>query len=378
MEGCYFVAYGRGTDIWHVGTLRVESRAGQLFASGDLYAFESTGEGFPEIGTMPPPGSGVPSFPIANYNYYLRVTQIVPAKTGFTLSFEPYRFLPRAMRRLDGAMGRWERETAMTLRMLPAQAPEGYLTPEMFFVGDVAADSKEPELARSLQMGRVSPLLRKTVIEIDRAAESEVPLHNGAGGTWASVFAGFGWDGRIIESDRDIRKDDPAPWTEGEAQAAMRAYRDSADLDAEWRYHLLVVPRVDLLSGADGIMHDHDEESAREGAVIGSHGVFPESDPKWGSFRGRRLGETPGLFRTAVHEIGHAMGLDHNDTGFCFMRPTRGIAAGATADQPFPGNIVWAFDPKDQERLRHWPDVGVRPGGTKRAAVGVPLPDRSG
>ena len=46
--------------------------------------------------------------------------------------------------------------------------------------------------------------------------------------------------------------------------------------------------------------------------------------------------------------------------------------------QPFPTNIVWAFDPKDQQRLRHWPDIGVRPGGPNAVALGMPLPDQSG
>ena len=38
---------------------------------------------------------------------------------------------------------RWEREPTIRLRMLPAEAPEGYLTPEMFFVGDVVPDSPD-------------------------------------------------------------------------------------------------------------------------------------------------------------------------------------------------------------------------------------------
>ena len=35
-DGCYFLVYGRENDIWYEGTLRVQSRSGHLFASGDL------------------------------------------------------------------------------------------------------------------------------------------------------------------------------------------------------------------------------------------------------------------------------------------------------------------------------------------------------
>ena len=62
------------------------------------------------------------------------------------------------------------------------------------------------------------------------------------------------------------------------------------------------------------------------------------------------------------------MGLGHNESGFHFMRPTPSIAQDAPPDNPFPNNIDWSFDPGDENKLRHWPDIVVRPGG---AAVGA-------
>jgi len=376
-DGCYFIACGfSGLPPVFVGTLRVDSRSGELSASGDLY--EAAGSENPEepsLGEVPPPGSGVPIFPIPAYRYYLRVTGIAATESGgFTLSFEASRFLQQTVILLEGAMSsQWLPQGSFSAQMAPAAAPEGYPSPELFFTGDVA---KEDNLTGTmLQIGWVSPHLRKAVIEIDRIPGVEVPLDNGAGLDWQAVFNGFGWDVTAALSDSDVKKYGKPMWTADEARAAMVARRDSSDLDAEWRYHVLVGENIFYKNSEQrGATYD---ESTRQGLFVSSHIVFSADDARWGPLRGKRAGEsTLTFFRTAVHELGHAMGLGHDKTGFNFMRSTDEIARDAPADSPFPTNIVWSFAPEDGHRLRHWPDMVVRPGGTSLLNDNpAPLPD---
>jgi hypothetical protein len=101
----------------------------------------------------------------------------------------------------------------------------------------------------------------------------------------------------------------------------------------------------------------------REGAGISSHWVFPDS---WGELRGKRFGTVPAAYlRTAIHEIGHAMGMLHNpDQGdLGFMNTTDMIEQSATAASAFPRNIQWRYAATDIAHLRHAPDIHVRPGG---------------
>jgi hypothetical protein len=101
----------------------------------------------------------------------------------------------------------------------------------------------------------------------------------------------------------------------------------------------------------------------REGAGISSHWTIPNT-ATWGKVRGMRFGAAPApYFRTGVHEIGHAMGLYHNAVDNGFMHTTPDIAASAVPPVEFPDNILWAFSTDDRKRLRHLPDVWVRPGG---------------
>ena len=99
----------------------------------------------------------------------------------------------------------------------------------------------------------------------------------------------------------------------------------------------------------------------REGIGIGT-GWVPD-EPFWGPLVGRRFGEaTSSYFRTALHEVGHAMGLQHNVADFGVMNTTDVLARRAT--QPaFPENALWSFAADDRHRLRHLPDPWVRPGG---------------
>lgn len=103
----------------------------------------------------------------------------------------------------------------------------------------------------------------------------------------------------------------------------------------------------------------------REGFMISSHWPIPLED-QWGLVKDMRFGTTVAYFRTAVHELGHAMGPDHNDVNNGFMRPTEGIAKDSlqTPATPFPNNIQWSYATDDEHRLRHWPDLIVRPGGS--------------
>ncbi|MCC7271955.1 MAG: matrixin family metalloprotease [Alphaproteobacteria bacterium] len=380
-------APGNAPFVAYDGTLRIEAATGRLLASGDLYQRAVVFDD--EAGTMalappPDPAAGIPILPIAGYRYYLRVTAISEAGAGFGLAFEVHRFGTEFVTLLDGTSTNWAREGAFTAQMAPAEPPRAVPGGAGHFVGEVV-DEAGTAVGR-LSMSRVSAYLRKAIIEIDRVPASELPLDNGAGVAWRTVFDAVGWDVTPVVSDGDVAAPPGDAWNKAEAHAAMLARRDRSDLDAQWRYYVLAVQNIDFPGGERGVMYDDGSGGAnrtpREGLMIASHWPIP-TEARWGLVQGRRAGATVTYFRTAVHELGHAMGLDHNTADNGFMHPTDGIAARSlqTPGTPFPENILWSYAPEDEQRLRHWPDIVVRPGGSSlssgaRAPVQPFLSDR--
>jgi hypothetical protein len=116
-----------------------------------------------------------------------------------------------------------------------------------------------------------------------------------------------------------------------------------------------------------GIMYDasgtDSDKIPREGAAIAANWVMPAG---WGRGTGHRFGSMPeAYFRASVHEIGHAMSLEHNLNNQQFMDTSDTLAqAGERSPPSFPDNIKWSFADDDIRRLKHWPDVFVRPGGS--------------
>jgi hypothetical protein len=368
--GCYLLRY---TPRHHAtvllpphydGTMRVERDATNTIASGDLYLHR------PQFGhpfvlpKEPNPAAGIPVFPVSAYRYYVRVTQILEGAalaTQFTLGFELHRF--------DHTTRTWSFDGAFTAVMRWTFGPLGYPSPANYLRGTVRDPTGAP--VGTLTMGWVSKNLRRATIEIDRVAQSEPALANSAGLGWHEVFEQVGWDLTVDQSDADVAEPSGDSWSNAEMHAAMLARRDSADLDREWRYWLICVRQLD--STPRGIMFDaggtDSNNIPREGAGMSSHWVIPNADP-WGKVKGMRFGTaTDPYFRTGVHEIGHAMGLYHNTVDMGFMNTTDVIAAGAVPPEQFPDNIQWSHAPDDQKRLRHMPDLWVRPGGVPFGAA---------
>jgi len=296
------------------------------------------------------------------------VTQILEHFTvgnSFTLGFEMYRF---------AAPNTWTNEGAFTALMVWIPAPAGYPSSGDYLAGNVK--NSAGAVVGRLTMGWVSEYLRKITVEIDRVSASESPLNNGSGVDWKSVFDGVGWDVTIDESDTNVAEPSGDSWSDAEMHQALLARRDASDLDAEWRYHVLAVRLID--STPRGIMYDSGATDSnnvpREGVGIASHWVIPNADP-WGLVKGMRFGTAAApYFRTAVHELGHGHGLFHNTVDNGFMNTTDVIASSGTATTPFPNNILWSFAPDDQKRLRHYPDVFVRPGGTAFGTASTTTP----
>lgn len=325
------------------GTLRVERDGESLIASGDLYL----------QGAEPDPGAGIPVFARALYRAYLRVTRI--DDDGLALGFELFDF--------DHSSTTWLEGVELSAHLGRAPAPDGYPSRDDFLRGEVRDASGEP--VGDLTIGWVSPHLRRAVIELDRVAKSEAPVANSAGLGWSELFEAIGWQVTVKESDLDVLEPSGESWSNAELHAEMLRRRSGTNLDGEWRFWLLSVRRLE--SDERGFMFDRDGADSnnvpREAAGIASHWVIPDEDP-WGLARGRRFGSEPDLyFRTAVHEIGHALGLVHDTRNDGIMCPTLDLAERAVAPQQFPENISWSYAAKDRFRLRHMPDHWVRPGG---------------
>jgi hypothetical protein len=361
--GCWLIAYHPGGSpvVAFDGTLRVECHSAGRTASGDLYQrptrlLPAPPPRPPHTVLLPPPNpaAGIPILPRSRYRYYVRVTSLpenVFLGPQFTLGFELYRFT---------APSTWALEGARTAKMVRLPAPSGFPSASDYAEGNVT-DASGAVVAR-LKMGWLSKYFRKATVEIDTVAGSERPTTSGAGHDWTTVGDSVGWQLNVVLSDTNVVEASGASWSNAEMHAAMLARRAATDLDAEWRYHVLAVKNID--ETPRGIMYDNGGTDSnnvpREGIGIASHWII---DPGWGTVSGLRFGTAPApYFRTAVHEIGHAMGMFHNTADFGFMCTSDVIAAGATPANPFPGNISWAYHADNMKQLRHYPDPFVRPG----------------
>jgi hypothetical protein len=265
----------------------------------------------------------------------------------------------------------------------------GYPLPQVYFTG--AVEDEQGTTVGILTMGWISPYLRRAVLELDKVKKSRFPLEAGiicrnlrnTGGfkatecshedctniDWHYVFSQVKWDITVIFDNANVLEPSNDGYcSKDDLHKYMLHWRESRDLDREWRYHLLCVPQI--AHKPFGIMYDcfigDSNDVPREGAAIASH-VNLGNDPKWGAFQNKFLYEATAVyFRTAVHEIGHLMHLIHNIDDNGFMNIASVIADRALNGQPaFPNNFQWYFSPEDQIRLRHFPDIWVRPGGIR-------------
>lgn len=362
-DGCYYArlmptSLHSRSKFQYEGTMRIQRVGNTFLASGDLYNKDIC-DSLPFSPSFSPQSNGVnniPVFPRKQYAFYIRCLQIQEnAKSGGAIFMEldPYR--------LDHATSVWVQGEALYTELKFSTDMDGV----HYWRGDIITISQI--VLGHMTLVWISPFLRQAVLEIDRVSSSECPLNNGRGENWRTVFGRAGWDLTVIESDSNVSEPEDRSWSNAELHMKMLKYREKVDLDIQWRYHLMAVEKLD--DGAFGIMYDNTikgvNDIPREGAAIASHVLCPD-EMTWGKCRNQRFGELKEpYFRTAVHEIGHAMMLYHPDNPYenHIMQKTVQIAANAMPPVQFPDNINWSFSPRDIRMLCHLPDIAVRPGG---------------
>ena len=374
------------------GTLRVEKLPIGSRASGDLYyrpldfgPFFPPGQPPRPRATAPNPMNGIPIFKRKNYTYYLRVTAVIgyyifSFKQTITLKFEKWRY-----NQTDPGP-EWhffedQMEGSYTAEMSYVPGGASWPEPSSYLEGDVINDQTGAAVER-LRMGWVSPYLRHITVEIDTVAGAKPPMTTDDGRGWQDILghANIKVDVRLSDSnisEGQTQKSDG--WDATQLHSRMITSRDSSvDLDREWLFYILVVSKLDPNFLMLGLMFDSDtgddpNKTPREGLAMISQWPIG-NNPRWGYPPGTLFQDAKDPFmRTAVHELGHAMGLDHPENYVppnpaepfdrTLMCTTGSVVQETASGLRFPKNIIWQYSEKNLMRLRHWSDVMVRPGG---------------
>lgn len=396
--GCYLVniVFYDNPYTSYDGTIRLEQQRSVVTISGDLYKREVISFPAPDESLLfqppslpqqadnhnvqagmeaprqlnilttylpaPNPSNGITIFPIKNYSYYLRALQLSDWSSNnesIETCFELYRYLKE-----DKC---WEYENQYTTKLSCMPSPYGYPSMGDYMTGDIM--NKSNMVVGRISMGWISKYLRKATIQINHAKASEVPSDNGNGSDWYSVFKEVNWDINVkIEECPELNKKQiNDAWSQNDLQNVLNSLTQNGNHDAEWRYHILAVPLIkepDDNEGVRGVMFDYGyldtNHKPREGIGVSSH--WKVNQP--GQYNNMPQGKVSGLyFRSAVHEIGHAMGLQHNLVDNGFMNVTETILSIKPANIDPDDFIKWSFASDDLKRLRHMPDIYVRPGG---------------
>jgi len=344
-----------GNPLIFDGALRIAQRQNGLSASADIYQRESGPSGESPLTQEPPsPSAGVPILKRSQYRVYWLVTSFTVDETNlFAMTYQVWEWLTN---KNDWAPN--PQTARLEFQLRGADRAEGTT-----FNDNNDVDNK-------ITMTWVSGNFRRLTLEIETVTGLELPLDDGTGHDWSTALDGIA-DFNLIQGNTKLAEGSQAGWTLAEMHATMLQKSGFNDLDHEWRYYVLVVK---LIADTErGIMFDYDatdsNNTPREGICIATDWVPPTTgELNWGLAAGKRWGsEKAPFFRTAVHEIGHAFGLVHNDSGY--MNTSDTYADEGTIDKPFPTNIDWFWKADDIKRLQHWPDVYVRPGGVPFGAA---------
>jgi hypothetical protein len=362
------------------GTLRVDSSAGALTISGDLYSVATS--------TRRPGPQQIPVYPRANYHSYLKVTAITPVPSAgslgspgiLLLTAEEYVYTQPAPGTLNGTFSSTP-SRVLTIQLVSQLLPPGAKLGT--FAGTVALGAQGQG---SFSMLRCSAMFRSAVLIVHTLAGAAAPpmAVPGTGGTesFASVFETAGWNlFAIPASDPLATPPGVNPndcWSDPDLFTLLGSVVVPADLDLEWRYHLLVVPGtlkpvpnncgrgkvLDVLAGpTTGSL------APRQGSVSYSDDGYPSNETNYGGVANKKQRDVPRAFlRSACHEVGHGFNQVHqeNEGGAdnSIMTTTPSVAGVLESEGGvFPDGINLGFNAHVRRHLVHFPDPVVRPGG---------------
>jgi hypothetical protein len=336
------------------------------------------------------PRSPIPSFPVEDYRYYLEVLSISEEGAGLNLEVAAHEYDSEAktlephiklQARLRGTRGgksytgqlvngeeergkfhlQWispfVRQAKLRLFALSPQTSTRVKLPGLKTAGMDAALAK----AQAKNLDGCSSASK------DGVAGRKVP-------TWEGLFKDIHWKVKLTEF-----KDAKAPvgqdaWTPYDLSDMGQRLREEVDPN-DWTYDLLCVSSFEG-SQYLGIMFDAEatdlNERPRESAAVAALQVvnFDGAEKCFQDVLGGAA-----YYRTALHEVGHAMNLTHNfrerslmNTTGPLIQPRVKAKLGQPA-VPLKFDVAWHFSADEAEWLQHAPDIAVRPGGISRRGV---------